>query len=128
MRIALAKISAGSSDGGSIEGYFFPPRPGAGRSEANQGFPGDAHHCGDQRSPIAAIERGSGDINFDAPILLAISRKIATVIYRHRRRRRDDLFQLTQQARLVVLDLNDQIVARLAGDLKRFFGSASRRG
>ena len=38
-----------------------------------------------------------------------------------------DVFEATQQARLVVLDLDDQVIAGLAGDFEGFFGSAWRR-
>jgi hypothetical protein len=53
----------------------------------------DARHGGDKWPPFAAIERCSRGKNFDAPIFLAISCKIAAVVNRNRRRRRDDAFK-----------------------------------
>jgi hypothetical protein len=46
---------------------------------------------------------------------------MAAVIGFDRRRRRDDAFEAAQQALLIALDLNDQVIAGLAGDLKGFF-------
>jgi hypothetical protein len=62
-----------------------------------------------------------------ANVLPAISRQIAAVVESDRRRRRGDALKPAQQGRLVAFHLNDQIVAGLAGDFKRFFDSASRR-
>ncbi len=88
---------------------------------------GDAHYGGDEWSPFAAVERRSRGIDFDAAIFLAISRKIAAVVDVDRRRRCDDAFKAAQQALLVALDLNDQVIAGRADDLKGFFDSAWRR-
>src|SRR5271166_7004864 len=63
----------------------------------------------------------------DAAVFLAISREIATVVDGDRRCCCGDVFEATQQARLVVLDLHDQVIAGVAGDLEGFFGSAWRR-
>jgi hypothetical protein len=73
------------------------------------------------------MERRSRGIDFDVPIFLAISRKIAAIVDLDRLCRRDDAFKAAQQALLVAFDLNNQVVAGLAGDLKRFFDSAWRR-
>jgi hypothetical protein len=58
----------------------------------------DARRGGDELSPLAAIERGSGGIDFDASIVLAVSRRIAAVNDFDRRRRGDNAFKAAQQA------------------------------
>jgi hypothetical protein len=58
---------------------------------------------------------------------LAISRKIAVVVDLNRLCRCHEAFEAAQQAFLIAFDLNDQVIAGLAGDLKSFFGSAWRR-
>jgi hypothetical protein len=88
---------------------------------------GDANDGGDKRSPFAAVKGRCGGKDFDTPIFLAVSRKIAAVVDLDRRCRRHHAFEAAQQALLVALDLNDQVVASLAGDLKSFFDSAWRR-
>jgi hypothetical protein len=94
---------------------------------ADQGSAVDAHDGGDQRRPLGVVERRSGEVDRDAAILLAISREIAVVVDRGQRGRCGDVFEATQQARLVVLDLDDQVIAGVAGDLEGFFDSAWRR-
>ncbi len=87
----------------------------------------DANDGSHKRSPFAAVQRRSWGIDFDTPIFLTISCKSAAVIDRKRRCRRDEAFKAAQQALLIALDLNDQVIAGVAGDLKSFFDSAWRR-
>jgi hypothetical protein len=98
-----------------------------GRGGTYEGVSFDAHDGGDQRRPLGFAERRSGEVDGDAAVFLAISRAIATVVGGERRGCCGDVFEATQQARLVVLDLDDQVIAAVAGDLKRFFDSAWRR-
>jgi hypothetical protein len=117
----------GKHDGGDVNGGFLSAFPKPCGGGADRRFPRDAHHGGDKRSPFAAIEGRSRHKDFDTPIFLAVSRKIAAVIDLNRRCRRHDAFEAAQQAFLIAFDLNDQVVAGLADDLKSFFGSAWRR-
>lgn len=87
----------------------------------------DARHGGDKRAPLAALKRPSGSKDFDTPIFLTIAREIAAFSNIDRRPRGDGAFKAAQQALLIALDLNDQVVAGLASDLKGFFDSAWRR-
>jgi hypothetical protein len=100
----------------------------SGHGRADQGSSLDAHHGGDQGAPLGTVERRSGDIDLDASVLLAISRAIAAVADRDRLGRRGNIFEAAQQVRLIVLDLDDQVIASRAGDLESFFDSAWRRG
>ena len=68
-----------------------------------------------------------GKVDRNATVLLAISREIATVVDGDWRGCCGDVFEATQQARLIILDLHDQVIAGVAGDLEGFFGSAWRR-
>ena len=104
-------------DGGDIKGGFLAVFPKPGRGGTDQGLPGDAHHGGDERCPCGTIERRSRGIDFDAPILLAISRKMAAVIGFDRRRRRDDeaeryATRLETYTRQQPLDWSDFLIAR----------------
>jgi hypothetical protein len=99
----------------------------SGRGGTDEGIALDAHDGGDQRRPLGLVERRSGEVDRDAAVFLAISREIAAVIDGERRGCCGDVFEATQQARLVVLDLDDQVIAGVAGDLEGFFGSAWRR-
>ena len=90
------KSFSGKHDGGDINGGFLAAFPKSGRGGTDQSVARDVRHGGDKRSPFAAIERGSRGMDFDAPIFLAISRKIAAVIDRNRRRRRNDAFKTAQ--------------------------------
>ena len=79
----------------------------------------------DAHSVSSSADRG--EVDRDAAVFLAISREIATVVDGDRRCCCGDVFEATQQARLVVLDLDDQVIVGVAGDLEGFFGSAWRR-
>ena len=117
----------GQHDGGCVEGCLPAHCPLSGGGGTNEGMAFDAHDGGDQRRPLGLIERRSGEVDRDAAVFLAISREIATVVDGDRRCCCGDVFEATQQARLVVLDLDDQVIAGVAGDLEGFFGSAWRR-
>jgi len=117
----------GQHDGGGVEGGFPARGPLPGRGGTDEGIAFHAHDGGDQRLPLGFVERRSGKVNRDAAVFLAIARTMATVVDGDRRGCRGDVFEATQQARLVVLDLDDQGIAGVAGDLEGFFGSAWRR-
>jgi len=78
----------------------------------------DAHDGGDQRRPLGVVERRSRCVNCDATVFLSISPKMAAVVDGDRCGRCGDVFEATQQARLVVLDLDDQVIASVAGDFE----------
>jgi hypothetical protein len=99
----------------------------SGSGGADKGSSLDAHYGGDQGTPLGTVERRSGDIDLDASVLLAISRPIAAVADSDRPGRCGNIFEAAQQVRLVVLDLDDQVIASRAGDLEGFFDSAWRR-
>jgi hypothetical protein len=90
----------------------------SGRGGTDEGIAFDAHDGGDQRRPLGFVERRSGKVNRDASVFLAIAREIATVVGGDRRCCCGDVFEATQQARLVVLDLDDQVIAGVAGDFE----------
>ena len=117
----------GEHDGGDIDCGFLTARPKPGRGGSDQCVSGDARHGGDKWPPLAGIERCSRGKNVNAPIFLTIAREIAAFSNIHRRRRRDDAFKAAEEALLIALDLNDQVIAGLSGDLKRFFDSAWRQ-
>ena len=117
----------GQHDGGCVEGCLPARGPLSGRGGTDEGIAFDAHDGGDQRRPLGFVERRSGEVDRDAAVFLAISREIATVVDGDRRCCCGDVFEATQQARLVVLDLDDQVIVGVAGDLEGFFGSAWRR-
>lgn len=97
------------------------------RSGTDRGLPGNAHHGGDKRPPFAAVESRCRGKDFDTPIFLAVSRKIAAVGDLDRCCRRHDAFEAAQQVFLIAFNLNDQVIIGLERDLKSFFGSAWRR-
>jgi hypothetical protein len=99
----------------------------SGRGGTDEGIAFHAHDGGDQRRPLGFVERRSGEVDGDAPVFLAIAREIAAVVDGDWRGRCGDVFEAAQQARLIVLDLDDQVIAGVAGDLEGFFGSAWRR-
>jgi hypothetical protein len=123
----LREDFCGQHDGGRIERGFFPPFPEPCRGGTDQRHARDAYDCGDQRSPFAVAEGGAGSIDLDAPVFLAAARQIAAVGRGDWRRRRGDVLALLQQSRLIALDLNDQLIAGLAGNLESFFDNAWRR-
>jgi hypothetical protein len=57
-------------------------------------------------------------------VFLTVPCAIAAIVDGDWRGRCGDVFEAAQQARLIVLDLHDQVIAGLAGDLEGFFGSA----
>lgn len=68
----------------------------------------------------ARDEVQSGMSDSDTPIFLAISCEIAAVVNGDWSRRRSDVLAAMQQTRLIAFDLNDQVIAGLAGDLEVF--------
>jgi hypothetical protein len=117
----------GKHDRGGVEGRFLAGFPLSGRGGTDQGLAFDAHDGGDQRRPLGVVERRSRRVNCDATVFLSISPEMAAVVDGDRCGRCGDVFEATQQARLVVLDLDDQVIAGVAGDFEGFFGSAWRR-
>jgi hypothetical protein len=117
----------GKHDRGDIYGCLRAAFPKPCRGGTDQGFPCDTHHGGDKRSPFTAVESRSRRKDFDVPVFLAISRKIATVVDLGWGCRCHEAFEAAQQAFLIAFNLHDQVIAGLAGDLKSFFGSAWRR-
>ena len=117
----------GQHDRGRIKRGFFPAFPEPGGGGTDQRHARDADNRGDQEPPFAIPEGCVGSIDLDAPVFLAIARQIAAFVRVDRRRRRGDMLALLQQSRLIALDLNDQLIAGLPGDLESFFDSAWRR-
>jgi hypothetical protein len=108
---------SGQHDGGGIKRGFFPPFPEPCGGGTDQSGPRDAQDCDDQRPPFAVFEGGAGSLGFDAPVFLAISRQIAAVGRGDWSRRRGAIPAMLQQSWLIAFDLNDQLIASLAGDL-----------
>ena len=117
----------GQHDGGRKKRDFFSPFPEPCRGGTDQRRSRDAYDCGDQRSPFAVAEGDAGSIDLDTPVFLAVARQIAAVGRGDWRRRGGDVFALLQQSWLIALDLNDQLIAGLAGNLESFFDNAWRR-
>ena len=73
------------------------------------------------------VEGRSGHVDLDTAIFLAISGERTTRVYLARLSRCHNVFKAAQQGLLVVLDLNDEVIAGLTSDLECFFGNALRR-
>ena len=112
--------------GGDMDGRFLTVFPKACRGGPDQGSPCDAHHGDDKRSPFAGFQRRSGRVDLHEAIFPAVSCPIALLIDIDRNGAHDKAFKVLPQTFLIALDLHDQIVARLTGDLEGFFGSAWR--
>lgn len=78
------------------------------------------------RCPLAR-QGWSGCKYLDAAILLSIACECAAGVDSARLRRGNDAFKTAQEGLLVALDLDDQVIAGLAGNPECFFGSAWRR-
>ena len=81
----------------------------------------DADDGGDERMPVAADESVGGIEDADGAALIAVASGVAAMSGGDRGGSGGDLLDLLVKGRLVVLDLNDQADADLAGDLEVFF-------
>src|SRR3954451_24089874 len=87
----------------------------------------DADDCGDVRMPVAADELVGRVEDADGAALVAVASGVVAMSGGGRGRGGGDLLDLLVKGRLVVLDLDDQGGTDFGGDLKNFFGSATRR-
>lgn len=91
------------------------------RSGAEQGVAFDVHDGRDQRAPWRAVERRSGRVDGNTPVLLPVSSTLPAGLDGNGPLRGDDAFEATAQGLLVGLDLNDHLIAALTHLLECFF-------
>lgn len=117
----------GQHHGRGVEGRFLASRPGSGRGRADQGAAANAHEGCDEGSPFGVAQRVGWVEDLDVTVFLPVAGAVAAMVAREGLRRCGEGFEVMLQGRLVLLDLNDQVIAGRLGDLEGFFDSAWRR-
>src|SRR4051794_19583952 len=141
---------SGQHHGRGVEGGFLASRPGSGRGGADQGAAADAHESRDEGGPFGAAQRagwvedldktvflpvagavtavGAGWVeDLDKTVFLPVAGAVTAAVAREGLCRCGEAFEVLLQVRLVLLDLDDEVIARRLGDLECFFDSAWRR-
>ena len=113
--------------GRGVEGGFLANRPGSGRGGADQGAAADAHEGRDEGGPFGAAQRAGWVEDLDKTVLLPVAGAVTAVVGFEGPGRCREVFEVLLQVRLVLLDLDDQVIAGRLGDLECFFDSAWRR-
>ena len=114
-------------NGRGVEGGFLASRPGSGRGGADQGAAADAYEGCDEGGPFGAAQRAGRVEDLDKTVFLPVAGAVAAVVARKGLCRCREAFEVMLQVRLVLLDLDDQVIAGRLGDLECFFDSAWRR-
>jgi hypothetical protein len=117
----------GQHNGRGVKGGFLAGGPGSGRGGADQGAAADAHEGRDEGSPFGVAQRAGWVEDLDVTVLLPVAGAVAAMVAREGLRRCSEDFEVMLQVRLVLLDLDDQVIAGRLGDLEGFFDSAWRR-
>lgn len=113
--------------GRGVEGGFLASRPGSGRGGADQGAAADAHESRDEGGPFGAAQRAGWVEDLDKTVFLPVAGAVTAVVAREGLCRCGEVFEVLLQVRLVLLDLDDEVIARRLGGLECFFDSAWRR-
>jgi len=114
-------------NGRGVEGGFLASRPGSGRGGADQGAAADAYEGCDEGGPFGAAQRAGRVEDLDKPVFLPVAGAVTAVVAREGLCRCGEVFEVLLQVRLVLLDLDDEVIAGRLGDLECFFDSAWRR-
>src|SRR3954453_15314419 len=117
----------GQHNGRGVEGSFLAGGPGSGRGGADQGAAADAHESRDEGGPFGAAQRAGWVEDLDKTVFLPVAGAVTAVVAREGLCRCGGVFGVMLQVRLVLLDLDDEVIARRLGDLECFFDSAWRR-
>ena len=118
---------SGQHNGRGVEGGFLASRPGSGRGGADQGAAANAYEGRDEGSPFGAAQRVGWVEDLDETVFLPVAGTVAAVVARKGLCRCREAFEVMLQVRLVLLDLDDQVIPGRLGDLECFFDSAWRR-
>jgi len=87
----------------------------------------DAHEGRDEGGPFSAAQRAGWVEDLDKTVFLPVAGAVTAVVAREGLCRCGEVFEVMLQVRLVLLDLDDEVIARRLGDLECFFDSAWRR-
>jgi hypothetical protein len=117
----------GQHDGRGVEGRFLAGGPGSGRGRADQGAAANAYEGCDEGSPFGVAQRAGWVEDLDVTVFLPVAGAVAAVVGFEGLRRCSEVFEVMLQVRLVLLDLDDEVIAGRLGDLEGFFDSAWRR-
>ena len=118
---------SGQHNGRGVEGSFLAGGPGSGRGGADQGTAADAHEGRDEGPPFGVAQRAGWVEDLDETVLLPVAGAVAAVVGFEGPCRCGEIVEAMLQVRLVLLDLDDQVIAGRLGDLECFFDSAWRR-
>ena len=112
---------SGQHNGRGVEGGFLASRPGSGGSGADQGAAADAHESRDEGAPFGAAQRAGWVEDLDVTVLLPVAGAVAAVVGFEGPCRCGEVFEMMLQVRLVLLDLDDEVIAGRLGNLEGFF-------
>ncbi len=111
----------GQHNGRGVKGGFLASGPGSGGGGADQGAAADAHESRDEGAPFGAAQRAGGVEDFDEAVFLPVAGAVAVVVGFEGPGRCGEIVEAMPQVRLVLLDLNDQVIAGRLGALEGFF-------
>ena len=118
---------SGQHNGRGVEGGFLASRPGSGRGGADQGAAANAYEGCDEGGPVGVAQRAGWVEDLDETVFLPVAGAVTAVVAREGLCRCREAFEVMLQVRLVLLDLDDQVIPGRLGDLECFFDSAWRR-